>query len=286
MRNVPLDTLASFSHRFDLFDSGPEYDSSLLSTGLHPPLPVHENDLIWGFGIAGDAEKAGMSELPIVEVSHGGRLLLAVKLENRTGSFTLKEQLAIHTLALELGENEDFDAISLAVSGNHGFFSRMERFNKLPSFLADRVIEGRLDLSVAEKVVLVPKEACVLAFGNQHFTFSQLRGFLTYIAEIQRRDNLSVPEVLDLASVALKEKDPTAAVRRIRNPQMTLLTERFDAVKKQYTHHTGVDLKAPPYFEGDAYTVSFSFRNTTELQRKMRVIEKLEDGCGELEDLL
>ena len=286
MKHLSLEALSSFSRRFDIFDSGGEYDMALLTAGLLPPLPVHDSELIWGFRIIGAAEKAGLNELPAIEVTQSGKLLLALKLENRNGGYTWKEQLAIHTLALELGENEDHDSISLAVSGNRGFFPKIKRFKKLPGFLADRVSEGRIDLAIAEKVAMVPKEACDLAFRTQGLTFSQLRAFLTYLAEIQRRDNLSGQGVIALASEALRAKDPTAAVGRIRNPELTSLTERFEAVKEQFTRHTGVNLQAPPYFEGDAYTVSFSFRNSTDLQMKIRAIEKLKDGCSELEDLL
>ncbi len=286
MRHLPLDSFASFSRRFDLFDPGLEYDQSLLAAGLFPPLPVCGEELIWGFRILDGAEKSGLEALPAVEISGKGRLLCALKLENRSGEYSWKERLAIYSLAMELGDDENRDAVSLAVSGNRGFFSLMSRYKKLPDYLTAGVNDGKLDLGIAEKVATLPKAACELVFSSTSLSFSRLRALLINLAEIQQRDALSDDRLIALTAELLDSGDPAAAAGRIRNPQLSLLTRRFEAIKAKYTRHTGVNLQAPLYFEGDAYTVSFSFSTGTELQRKMRTLEKLEDGCSELEDLL
>ena len=286
MRYLPLDGFASLSRRFHIFNPDLEYDRTLLTAGLFPPLPVCDDDLIWGFRILTAARNTGLKELPVIEISHDRRLLHALKLENRTGSYSWEERLAICLLGEELGDGEDRDAISHAVSGNRGFFSRIDRYRQLPDYLAARVNEGRLDLGIAEKVTEIPKAACDLVFSTPTLSFSQVRGFLINLSEIQRREAMSNDRVIAVTQELLSSSDPAAALGRIRNPGLSELTARFEAIKERYTEHSGVSLEAPKYFEGDAYTISFAFSTGLELQRKKRTIEKLEDASDELEDLL
>ena len=286
MHNLPLSGIADLPSRFDVFASEPGYDPELLAAGLFPPLPICDTELIWGFRIIAAAREAGLSELPVVEVESRGRLLVALKLENRTGDYSWKERLSIYSLARALDGEEDYDSISLAVSGNRGFFSRMERYSNLPRHLRTAVEEGRLDLGIAEKVRGLPADACRLVCAHAGLSFSRVRESLIALAEIRLRDSLSDGEVLSLTGNALAADDPVRTLREIRNPQLTGLTRRFEEFKRQNTRDTGVHLEAPPFFEGDGFTVSFSFGTKEELHRRVRVLEKLENGYEELEALL
>lgn len=286
MRYLPLSEFVSLSRRFHIFDKGPGYDNTLLTEGLFPPLPVCGNDLVWGFTILSAAESAGLNELPVVDIPRQGSLLRALKLENRTGKYTWAEQLAIAALCEELGENEDHDAVSRAVSGNSGFFSRIDRYRKLPGYLANRVNAKRIDLGIAEKITALPEAACDLVFSACGLSFSQIRGFLVNLAEVSRRDTLSTDEVISRTTDALASTDPAAALDRVRNPGLSDLVARFDRITERYTKGTGVRIEPPQFFEGDGYSISFSFSTGGELERKRKVVEKIEGICDELEDLL
>jgi len=286
MRYLALSDFTSLSTRFRVFDKSPGWDAGLLAAGLFPPLPVCDNDLIWGFPIVAAAEDAGLHELPVTDIPRDGSLLRALKLENRAGKYSWREQTAIYTLWKEQQENEDRDAISVAVSGNRGFFSRIDRYMHLPGHLATRVNEGRIDLGIAEKIAGIPKAACDIVFSPSALSFSQTRTFLVTLSEIQKRDALTGDQVIALTDELAASDDPVTALEKMRNPGLSDLTARFEAVKERYTQHTGVTLEAPKFFEGDAYTVSFSFSNAAELVRKRRILEKIEEVSDELEDLL
>ena len=207
-----------------------------------------------------EAERAGIGELPLVEISRKNRLLTALSLENRTGSYSWKEKLAIFDLADELTEDEDRDAVALAVCGNRGFFSTVRRFAALPGHLAAAVTEGKVDLAIAEKAVSLPAEACRMVFEAGKLSFSRVRRFLIYLAEIGKRDELSCGKLIELTGRLLQADDPDEAIEGVRNPQLTGLTKRFQDIEERYLKNTGVRLDAPAFFEGDAYTISFTFR--------------------------
>lgn len=281
-----LGDIAALSRRFDVFDAGRSYDRDLLVAGLFPPLPVCGDDLVWGFAILREARRAGLQVLPVEDVPQSKRLLCALKLEDRSGHYTPEEQVSIFKLALELGAAEDPQQISAAVTGKRGFFQKMERISKLPDYIASGVNNGRLDIGTAERIAGLPEAACKNATSSNTLSFSQVRHFLMYLDEIRRRDGLGAKETVALADELLAAEDPVDAISMIRNPMLAELRRKFERVKDRYTEHTGIQLTAPANFEGDSFNVSFSFSTRLEFVRKMRKLEKLEEGCGELEELL
>ena len=286
MRYMKLSGIEGLSQRFDLFDPEPAYDPELLKAGLFSPLALCGDDLVWGFRLLKAAVLEGFDELPVIELEPRDRLLIALKLEDRTGRYSWKEQLSICKLYDELSGGEDAGLISRAVSGNAGFFSRMKRYLTLPGHLKTAIDQGRLDPGIAEKVRTLPEGACLPVFSHTGLSFSMVREVLVGLTEISLRDGLTDGEVMALSRNVLSAGDPAGAIYRIRNPGLSRLTGRFEAVKERYTRQTGVNLEAPEYFEGDGYTVSFSFSTKTELQRKRKIIERLEEACDELEELL
>ena len=283
---MKLSGIEGLSQRFDLFDAEPAYDLELLKTGLFAPLALCGDDLVWGFRVLKAAALESFDELPVIELEPRDRLLIALKLENRTGRYSWKEQLSICKLYGELSRDEDAGLISRAVSGNAGFFSRVKRYSTLPGHLKTAIDRGRLDLGIAEKVSTLPEAACRPVFSHTGLSFSMVRELLVGLTEISRRDGLTDVEVMALSRNVLSAGDPVKALSLIRNPELSELAGRFEAVKERYTRQTGVNLEAPEYFEGDGYTVSFSFSTKLELQRKRKTLEKLEEACDELEELL
>jgi len=286
MRYVALPDISKLSRRFDLFDAKPGYDPDLLRWRIFPPLPVCGDDLVWGFRLLKAAQSEGLDELPVVEIDTRGRLLCALKLENRAGRYSWKERLSVFELYRELSGEEEPDSISLAVSGDRGFFPRMERYASLPGHLRKAVDGGRLDLGIAEKASALPEAACNLAFSHPGLSFSRVREFLVTLSEIRMRDSLQDEQVRALAEEALAAGDPIEAIREARYPQLSGLARRFDAIRERYTGRTGVSLEAPANFEGDGFTVSYSFSTKAEFQKKLRALEKLEEGCDRLAELL
>ena len=286
MRYMKLPEIARLSRRFDVFDTSVGYDPELLAAGLFPPLAVSGGDLVWGFRILKSGSEAGLEEFPAVEIDGPGKLLSALKLENRAGGYSAKEQRTIYSLALELGEDEDPDLISLAVSGNRGFFTRMKRYERLPGYLTEGIDGGRLDIGTAEKITGLPQSVCKRVVAGHGLSFSHVRRFLVYLDEIRNRDDMREESLLKLVEELLSAGDPVAEICKIRNPGLANFTRKFEGVRDRYTRNTGIRLEAPDNFEGDGFTVSFSFSTKNELKRKIGTLEKLGEGCEELEELL
>jgi hypothetical protein len=287
MRYIPISAARELSRRFDVFDDDEAaYDNDLLEAGLFPPLAVCGDELVWGFRIVRGAAKIGLEQLPALEVQRRGRLLCALKLEGRTGKYSREEQLAIYKLALELGAGEEPQLLSLAVSGDGGFFSRTKRYAALPDHLLTGVQRGRLDIGTAEKLGGLPESVCKLVVSDSNLSFSQVRTFLLHLEEIMRRDGLQYKELYGLAGRLLSTGDPAGEIGKIRNPELSRLTRAFEGIQERYTRHTGIKLQAPRNFEGDEYMVSFPFRSKDDFLKKLRSLEKLKEGCEELEELL
>ena len=208
-------------------------------------------------------------------------------MENRTGDYSWEEQYSILRLSAELEpDREASDALSLAVSGDRGFLSRISRFAALPPHLKEMADTGTLDIKTAERIETLPAEVCDTVVRSDRFSFSKLRIFLVTLYEIGIRDSLSSADMYELVERLLSTEDPLESVLRVKNPGLTDLSERFEAVKAKHLKNTGVSLEAPKFFEGDAFRVSFTFSTEKELERKIEAVGLIKDSCDELEELL
>ena len=64
------------------------------------------------------------------------------------------------------------------------------------------------------------------------------------------------------------------------------LEGRFHDLERSTLEKSGIRLEAPAFFEGEAFTVSFSFRSRASLARKVARLRVLEDRSDELFTLL
>jgi hypothetical protein len=215
-------------------------------------------------------------------------LLMILKLENRTGAYSWREQLQFSELAGELGITPGGGAekVSAALIGNSGFFQRIEKFKILKPWIQSLVEAGKLDLKIAARLDKLPREACDLSGRLPGFSFSDVRVFLTLFHEIILRDNLSPDNSSRFAEELLADDSPLERIVEIRSPELTDLHRRFSDVQHTYLSETGIKMSSPKHFEGDSYSITFSFRNRADLEKKTHVLANLGGACDELEDLL
>ncbi len=307
----------SLSDDLDLFtDSNVCLPDILFEHGIVPPIPITAGPnavLIWGWRIARRAAELGVAELSsrTLHLNAAAALSLALQLENRTGRYSWAEQEAMvdyleKAAKKDGGRDEnggtgtpagteaggiDWPASSRLVRGDGALVELVARYRRLEPTLRTLVNNEFISLKTAERIARVPS-----GFLTSHrsaldsLSFSARRQLLESLAELiiqgSGTEVDAVSEACTRASAALDERDPVAALRRWRYPTLTQLDEQFRDIRRTALHGTGVDIEAPPYFEGDSFTVSFRFRDCAELVERTHALERLKGSCDQLFGIL
>ncbi len=313
---TPHDIL-SFKHDLDLFtDTNVCFPDTLFQHGLLPPIPITAGPnpaLIWGWPIARRAAELGVAELPsrAIHLNSADALSLALQLENRAGCYSWAEQEAMvgylenalqrdgardvkggaDTPAGTEAGGVNWPAFSRLVRGDGALTELVGRYRRLGPDLCALVNDKFISLKTGERIARVPTDFLTChRSALDSLSFSARRQFLELLAELiiqaSGTEVGAVSEASTRASAALDEHDPVAALRRWRYPTLTQLDEQFRDIRRTALHGTGVDLGAPPYFEGDSFTVSFRFRDCAELEERTRALERLKGSCDQLFGIL
>ena len=290
---LSLEALADTSSELDLFADRPEADPLLLQQGLHPPLPLSGDTLVWGFGLLRQAARMGLRELPVRSLPPlpGVELLaLALRLEGRAGGYSWREKENMLRFArgrAESGETVELASLSPWIEEHPDpqLQSRIERFARLPPTIKEAVGAGRLDLKSGELAARMPAEIIPL-LDSAPLSFSRRRRFLTLLLEVSRRDRLSAEQVEELARRLLESQQPLEALADLRYPTLKDLREDFAALADSLWKGSGVRLDPPPYFEGGGFSVAFTFTGPDNLARKLQALEKVAEHAHELFALL
>ncbi len=308
----------------DIFAAGETPHTELVTKGLHPPLPISAATLIWGFAILREAHRLHLGRLAcqlLPSCSRREMLALALKMENRPGSFTWfeKEKMlrflggpdgregrpdsreggpagtaaAARSDALQpgrplpAGPGEQLAELSPLIEGRADplLAQRIGAFTALPPQARILVAAGQADLKTATRVQELPAEVFTMLEGAP-LTFSQSRQLLNELLEVRRKQALSPQAVSALVERALKEERPADAVHRLRFPALSALHQRFSDLRRELLGGSGIRLTPPPDFEGDSFTVEFSFNSPKSLKRKMTGLRALGQRSDELFELL
>jgi hypothetical protein len=286
----------------DVFTAGEIPPAELVAKGLHPPLPISLATLIWGFAILREARRLHLERLACLvfpSCSRREMLALALKMENRSGSFTwLEKEKMLRFLGgpgealqpgrpLPAGLSEQLAGLSPLIEGHPDPFlaQKIGSFMALPPQAGNLVAAGQVDLKTATRAQELPAEVFTM-LGGASLTFSQRRQILNELLEVRRKQALSAQAVTAVVAKALKEDRPADAVHRLRFPALSALKQRFCELRGEILGGSGVRLEAPPDFEGDSFNVEFSFNSPKSLRRKIAGLSALGQRSNELFDLL
>ena len=294
--------IESLSAELDIFSGSRTPDPELVEKKLYPPLPICSDTLIWGFEILRTAESRGLRQvncLLIPSCPSPGMLSLALKLENRSGRFSWPEkQKMLAFLGSSEGSTTEplsagpalielFSELSPLIEGHRDpqLAAKIAAFAALPQGLKTLVAGGQVDLKSAIRVQDLPEEIFTeLQPGT--LTFSQRRQFLNELFEVSRKRELSHGEIRDLADQAFRNRRPIETVHRMRFPMLSELEGRFASLEEQLLKGSGVQVKPPPYFEGDSFSVEFDFSSAKSFDRKLNALHSLEGRLDALFELL
>ncbi|NBC30210.1 MAG: hypothetical protein GVY29_09505 [Spirochaetes bacterium] len=218
----------------------------------------------------------------------------------RDADYSWGELAALSDLCASLGVELDRE-ISHAAAGDGALAAKLARFQTLPEPLRRDVDAGRVDLRTAEQLAAHAADHASDAVARaESLSFSKRRRLLRLAVETLRREQsraraprgadgapaAGAPSLLDLVDHALSSPDPVAAISRRRYPSFTELSDRLQTIRSQTVEKSGVELSEPPHFEGERYTVQFSFASGEELERRIAALERLKSRTRELQDLL
>lgn len=287
----------SLSRELDIFSGSRTPDPELIEKNLYPPLPICSDTLIWGFEILRSAESQRLRQvncLVISPCSQTRMLALALKLENRAGSFSWPEK---QRMLAFLGTSEDLSADRLLIEQfselsplieshrDPQLAAKIAAFAALPQGLKALVAGGQVDLKSAIRVQDLPEEIFAEVQAGT-LTFSQRRQFLNELFEVSRKRELSHGEIRDLADRAFRDRRPIETVHRMRFPMLSELEGSFATLEEQLLKGSGVQMKPPPYFEGDSFSVEFEFNSAKSFNRKLTALHSLEGRLDALFELL
>lgn len=112
---------------------------------------------------------------------------------------------------------------------------------------------------------------------NLRLGTGMMRDVLELLEEVSLRDGQPVGQILGDSALRdiISSHDLTSSqkaarlklmLRKIRYPRLSLLDERFVAIRKKLAFRPGLSLEAPPFFEGDWLKAEFRFSRAEELE--------------------
>ena len=297
LQTIPPAEIGSLNPVLDIFSGGRAPAPELIEKNLYPPLPICSDTLIWGFEILRSARRQRLRQMNCLIIPSCPRsemLSLALKLENRAGSFSWPEKQSMleflrtsEDLSAPPALIELFSDLSPLIEAHRDpqLAAKIAGFAALPQGLKALVAAGQVDLKNAVRVRSLPQEVFAELQGST-LTFSQRRQFLNELFDVSRRRKLARREIRDVASQAFRDRRPIETVHRLRFPTLTDLESRFSALEEHLLKGSGVRLNPPPYFEGEAFCVEFQFSNTKSFKRKLTALHSMQGHLDALFELL
>jgi len=289
--------LLNSSRLYDFFAIN--YDSSgdpetieLLKKELYP-LPVIDNELvIWGFHIINAAVKIGLENLLCRNVhskklSKEEKLLTALQCENRCNNYSWDEKERIYMFIDKELDGKAGNSVLSRIQHEGLFIKSVSIYNYLPAIIKNFIKKDIIDLKTAKNCSNITKE-CLELLEPYLLTlsFSNRRIFLTNISEIIRKRVLDNNKSFFLVKEILKEENPFEVAVIARYPELSSCMEKFNHFNSDVLKGSGIKLKQPPYFEGNSYSVEFSFRSKKHLEKIINKLSYLKEKCDEIFELL
>ncbi len=172
-------------------------------------------------------------------------------------------------------------------------FEYVDTVTGLPGELRDYLDVKNAGFRIITGLMALPQPAITFLseiVQNTQMRLNYFRDIVSMMDDILRRDG-SLDEVLavdrdDSDDRRVREESLYRAVRNIRYPRYTEMKNRVDEIATML-RQKGVTVKFPPYFEGDACTVSFVVKKGDDLSRAaLQPDDEVAELLGKMLDLL
>ena len=290
-----IEKLLNSSPIFDFFTVNDDCNREiieLLKKELYP-LPVIDNGVvIWGFHIINAAAKIGLENLLCRNVdqkkfSKEEKLLTSLQCENRRDNYSWDEKEKIYLFIMKELEGKVSDSVLSLIQQEGAFINSLVLYCALPDILKKFIKRDIIDLKTARTCSNISKEGWELLEPYLlNLSFSNRRIILTNISEIIKKRFLDNNKSFSLVKNLLEEENPFEVAGKARYPELSSCTEKFDRFNDTVLKGSGIKLKHPPYFEGNSYSVEFSFKSKKHLEKIISRLLELKEKSDEIFELL
>jgi len=284
--------LLSWNNEFDIFISQKVQNDEQLIKQLYVPFPLTGQKLVWGFPLIKRAQYLGVKEVMCQDFQELGTyelMRLALLIEDRKGSYTWqeKENMVLFCEKHNLNVLNDDIVVLIENHSDPEFLKKTKRYIGYPGALKSLLNKKLIDAKTAERVSRLPQTFFQKLLSNEKkFTYAERRIFCHYIFEIVERDKLKSQQKVKLIQAVFSQTRPFKKAIELRYPKLTGLEKRLGDFKKQYLSGSGVVLHEPPYFEGNAFTLSICFENKQQYEKKIDKLVRIKENIHELFGLL
>jgi hypothetical protein len=176
---------------------------------------------------------------------------------------------------------------------NFRFFLEMERnFGaKIKTFVA----EGRLSwqaVKMVSEIDAASRSAILKLISELRLNINQQSQFIDYIVDLSFIEGKSIPQILgeeELNAICtdthMNRPQQAKAIlnnlRTRRNPSMVKAEKRFNRAVSDLNLPDGIQISAPPFFEGEYYKLEIFFREGQDLRTKLEGLNRIR-GLGKL----
>lgn len=289
MYRVKVEKLQGLRRNFNIFIDSPAVSHELVREGLIPPLPLIHDYLVWGFPYLEEAAKQEIEELYCISLGGGmgDALVTALLLENRTDRYSWSEKRNLLNLLREFPEIEPDETLLSLVQREGSFLPLAESFLHLPDYIQEAVDAGEIDLKTGKKAAFLSETSfSVLRQLFGRLSFSVRRQLLEMFTELTKKEEMTAAEIENFAERLFRSGDPLNTVKTRRYPQLSEMEETLRSFRERYINGTGIELIPPPQFEGNGYTLRFSWKSERQLEKVIESLQRLKQNGNELFKLL
>lgn len=293
---ISLDNVNLKDNRFRISTSGPskELVESVKHIGVTtPPIIIQEKIhyiIICGFRRIEACLQLGVKTMAAQILSPKTTLDRCVKIA--IANNTLKKDLnsvekgrMVQLLGLVHQDQDELcaEASKLGLAINSHLLKKLRIVMQLNPVLQDALINDRIALPVAlqlhEKHDEKTANKLAMIIGEIGLSLNRQREFVEWMVSISKRDNVPIEDLLDHKNIREvindQEMDPKQKGRLVRQyfqslryPEIKKTEKRFAGTLRKLNLEKGVQLVAPPHFEGQVYSFRIDFQNYKELSTK------------------
>ncbi|MFO7963552.1 MAG: ParB N-terminal domain-containing protein [Desulfobacterales bacterium] len=179
--------------------------------------------------------------------------------------------------------------LDLGLPAKSSFIAKMMQIQEMPASLKSGIANNSIALPVARKLTELPvDDALVLAdlFRNLTVSLNKQLEITALTDEIAHREDISIsdlfnePELSQILENENAEKSRAAGrlrtyLKKRRFPKLVGVEQNFENIKKSLKLPPNVQFQAPPYFEGDTYTIAIKFSSMEELEQCRKIFDRL-----------
>lgn len=163
----------------------------------------------------------------------------------------------------------------------------------------EQLLQGRITERTAVELAGMPQDESGIfidLFSRIHLSASKQAELIEYCADIMRRDDLGLRDVLrhaDIITILEHESwDPVQKGEQVRQwikkrrfPRLIRREESFAAAQKKLHLPRNVQLAAPPFFEGETYRLHIEVKSSADLDAAAASLQGLA-ACPAMRELL